>query len=47
LPEIFLLISTVGEERIPYAEGFKKSKAVITNDEIVELAQKVKDASPL
>ena len=34
-----------GEERLPYAEGFRRSRAVLTNDEIVTLAQKVANAS--
>lgn len=36
-----------GEERLPYREGFEKSTAVITNDEIVELAAKVAAASDI
>jgi hypothetical protein len=33
-----------GEERLPFKEGFKRSEAVLTSDEIDELAQKVADA---
>lgn len=35
----------VGEERLPYKEGFKRPKDVITNDDIVELAGKVAAAA--
>lgn len=35
-----------GEERLPYKEGFKRPSATITNDEIVDMAQKVAAAKP-
>lgn len=34
------------EERIPYKEGFKRPTDVITNEDIVELAEKVRVAAP-
>jgi hypothetical protein len=39
------VIGILGEERLPYREGFRRSDAVITNDNIVEMAQKVAAAS--
>jgi hypothetical protein len=38
-------VVVVGEERLPYKEGFKRPKDVITNDDIVELAGKVAAAA--
>ncbi len=34
-----------GEERLAYAEGFKRPSDVITNDDVVELAAKVAAAA--
>jgi hypothetical protein len=37
--------SPTDEERLPYNEGFMRSKAVLQNDEIVELADKLRASS--
>lgn len=39
--------AAAGEERLPYREGFRRSDAVLTNDEIVELSEKVRNASSI
>jgi hypothetical protein len=36
---------STGEERLPYKEGFKRPTDVITNEDIVELAEKVAAAA--
>lgn len=45
IDSVNLFSTRLGEERIPYKEGFKRSTVVITNQDIVDLADKVAAAA--